>query len=76
MLRNRAMKVTLEKQPKNATPVEPLDTRPIEDKTEAILKKSTKFGARVLAGVCIYVLADTIRQVAVARASQPYPTDD
>lgn len=70
MFKKRAIKVTLDKQDKK-NPGEHQDTRLIEEKTEAILIKLGRFGAKVFAGVCIYVVLDTWRKVEVAKASQP-----
>lgn len=75
MLRNRAVLVKLSKD-KDAAVEEHHDDRPIEEKTGAILRKFEKVGIKVFAGICVYVLLDTFRQVAVARAEQPYPTDE
>lgn len=77
MFKKRALVVRLDKAaPKNALAEDALDIRPIEVKAGAItgtvLKKFEKVGWKVFGCVCVYVLLDTARQVAVARASQPY----
>lgn len=77
MFKKRALIVKLDKaEPKNAL-AEDTDIRPIEIKagavTGTVLKKFEKVGWKVFGCVCVYVLLDTVRQVAVARASQPYP---
>lgn len=78
MLKKRALIVKLDKaEPKNALADEDRDIRPIEVKagavTGTVLKKFEKVGWKVFGCVCVYVLLDTVRQVAVARANQPYP---
>lgn len=78
MFKKRSLVVRLDKaEPQNALANDALDIRPIEVKAAAVtggvLKKFEKVGWKVFGCVCVYVLLDTVRQVAVARASQPYP---
>ena len=70
MFKNRKITVTVDK--KNEDPYsEVIDSISFEEKTEVILKKLEQVGKKVFLGICIYVLLDTKRQVAVARANQP-----
>lgn len=67
MLRNRKIVVTLDKKDKDQTSgisIEPT----FERKTEVILRNLEGLGAKMFLGVCIYVILDTRRQVAVANA--------
>lgn len=75
MFRNRAVLVKLSKTPENETIGEVIDERLIEEKTDALLHSFEKFAIKAFGCLCIYVLVDTVRQVAVARASQPYPNE-
>lgn len=76
MFRNRAVLVKLSKTKNNEVVDETVDARPIEVKADAILQSLKKVGWQAFGCVCVYVLLDTFRQVAVARAEQPYPTDE
>lgn len=76
MFKNRAVLVKLQKDNKEVVVEEHHDVRPIEEKTGAILKKFEKVGLKVFVCIGAYVLLDTIRQVAVTRAEQPYPTEE
>lgn len=71
MFKNRAVLVKLSKTNEDAVD-EHQDDRPIEEKAEAILKTLEKVAVKAFFGMCIYVMLDTHRQVAVARASNPY----
>ena len=71
MFKNRAILVKLDKTNKDAIE-EHKDVRLIEEKTGAILSRFEKAALKVFAGVCIYVVLDTFRQVQVAKASQPH----
>ena len=70
MFKNRAILVKLDKTNKDVVD-EVKDARPIEEKAEAILHALEKVAIKAFVGVCIYVVLDTNRQVAVAKASNP-----
>jgi hypothetical protein len=68
-MRKRAIKLTLDKQDKDKDAEQDQDNRPIEEKTEAILKKFEKVGIKIFACGCVFILLDTWRKVQVEKAS-------
>ncbi len=68
MFRNRALIVKLDKSAKEKTPEAPSDPKDFENKAEIILHKLEALGTKLFIGVCIYVVLDTGRKVAVAKA--------
>lgn len=42
-----------------------------ERRTDYVLSRTEEVALKVFAGVCVYVLLDTFRQVQVAKASNP-----
>ena len=68
MFKNRSVTVKLDR-PTKDTVNEPHDNRPIEVKVAKVLQTFEKVAVKAFVGVCIYVVLDTHRQVAVARAS-------
>ncbi len=72
MFRNRAITVKMDKITKDKTPETPCDPQAFEKKAEVILHKLQRFGATMFVGVCVFVILDTRRQVAVAKASNPH----
>jgi hypothetical protein len=69
MFRKRALEVQVVKKSKDKTVEELMDTKTFEQKADIVLQKLTKIGAQVFAGVCVYVLLDTYRQVQIAQAT-------
>lgn len=67
MFRNRKLTVTLDKQNKTAASEAPC-TKEFEKKTDVVLRRLESLGAKMFLGVCVYVMLDTHRQVAVERA--------
>lgn len=71
MRRNRRFTLSVEKMPKDGEINEVIDDRPIEQKAEALLTTFERVGVKIFAGICIYVVLDTHRKVAVAKATYP-----
>lgn len=72
MLGKREITVKLgKKENEDGNVDEPIDDRPIEEKTAAVLHVLEKVAIKAFAGVCIFVILDTHRRVAVAKASNP-----
>lgn len=69
MFRDRKLTVTVDKVDRGQTPETPPDPEALEKKADMILRKLEKLGKKAFLGLCIYVVLDTNRQVAVARAS-------
>lgn len=70
MFKNRQLKVVVEKKGKPQSVEEQLvETKTFEDKTDYVLAKLQGIGTRVFVGVCAYILLDTARQLAVAKAT-------
>lgn len=74
MFKKRAIKLTLDKAPEKPKKTE---TEVIEDrhdffkKTDYVFKKLHSTGFKVAIAIGVYVVLDTIRQVAVVSACQP-----
>lgn len=68
MLKNRQLTVKLDKPNKVQTTETSCDPKAFERKVETVLHNLESIGAKMFLGVCIYVMLDTRRQVAVARA--------
>jgi hypothetical protein len=68
MFKNRKLTVSFDKQSKNATSENSYGTPEFEKKAEVILHRLESLGAKMFLGVCVYVMLDTHRQVAVERA--------
>lgn len=71
MLKGRKFTLTVEKPTVEPGTDDKRDDRPLEDKAELYLKILERVGVELLVGICIYVLLDTRRKVAVAKASNP-----
>lgn len=71
MFKNRKLTVTVDKLDKDQAPQAHQDPKSFERKTEVILSAVNSLGAKMFLGVCVYILLDTHRQVAVARANNP-----
>ena len=70
MFKNRELKVAVVKKEKAQAAERMLvETKTFEDRTDYVLARLQKIGTRVFAGVCVYILLDTARQVAVAKAT-------
>lgn len=69
--KKRAVVLTFQKKDEDAVPHEPITVEEVEQKAEVILHKLESLGAKMFVGAVIYILLDTRRQVAVARANQP-----
>ena len=69
MFKNRSVTIKVDKPTRDCVVNEPKDDRPIEEKVTAVLRTFEKVAVKAFVGVCIYVMLDTNRQVAVARAS-------
>lgn len=75
MFKNRAITVTVDKKNKDELQEQPEDPAIFEHKADHILRKLEKIGTKVFVGVCIYVILDTVRQVAVAQTIYPQEQD-
>jgi hypothetical protein len=71
MFKNRAITVTVDKSHKDQNQETPKDPQDFEKKAEFVLNKLGVVGTKVFAGVCIYVLLDTHRKVAIMKAMYP-----
>lgn len=69
--KDRAITVTVDKKTVDQIPEPPKDPQELEKKADFVLTKLETLGTKVFVGICIYVILDTRRQVAVARASRP-----
>jgi hypothetical protein len=69
MFKNRQLTVKLDKRSESDAPEAAFDNVPFEAKTEVILRGLEGIGRKMFYGVCIYVLLDTRRQVAVAKVN-------
>lgn len=69
----RQVTVRMEKKDtKASTPQDPFVNESLfERKADHILHALESTGAKMFLGVCVYVVLDTIRQVQVAKASNP-----
>jgi hypothetical protein len=69
MFKNRSFTIKVNR-PNEDAPQDPtLDAENFEIRSDAILRKIERLGAKMFLGVCIYIALDTRRQVAVARAN-------
>lgn len=68
MFRKKKALVVLRANQEDVVPGAPQDTVSFEQKVDIVLHKLEKVGVKVFAGVCIYIVLDTMRQVAVAQA--------
>lgn len=68
MLRKRALQVQVVKPDKTKTPETSEDDITFEQKTEFVLRKLESVGAKMFLGFCAYIVLDTHRQVAIAKA--------
>lgn len=66
MLRNRVIKVTLDKKEKD--PSEKVEPKTFEDKADVVLERLQVIGVQLFWGMCIYIWLDTRRQVKVEEA--------
>lgn len=72
MFHNRKITVTVDKVDKPQLPLGlPEDPEILEKKADMILHKLEKLGAKAFLGLCVYVVLDTHRQTAVAKAMNP-----
>lgn len=67
MFKNRAITVRLNKVNKDRTVENTCQDKSFEKKAEAILHILEGVGSKLLFGLCVYVVLDTHRQVAVAK---------
>jgi hypothetical protein len=70
MFKNRTLTIRMEKRNKTETTDNP-EADHFEKKADTMLHRLEKTGIKVFAGICIFVLLDTYRQVKVAEASNP-----
>lgn len=73
MLRKRDITVKISKKggDENTTVDEPIDYRLIEERAAAVVHVLEQVAIKAFVGVCIFVILDTHRQVAIAKASNP-----
>lgn len=69
MFKNRKIVVTMDKVNNDQIPATPVDPEAFEKKTEIVLRKLERAGAKVFLGVCVYVMLDTHRSVAIVKAT-------
>ena len=70
MFKNRSIVVTMDKADKT-TPQTTSDPEAFEKKTDIVVSKLERLGKKVFLGVCVYIVLDTHRNVAVAKAMNP-----
>lgn len=69
MLKNRELKITVDKKGKPQSAEETIvETKNWEDKTDYVLSKLQSFGKMMFFGVAGYIILDTARQIAVEKA--------
>lgn len=68
MFKNRAINISVNKSGPDKTTDAPSDPKEFEKKAEIILRKLENLGAKMFLGVCVYVVLDTHRQVAIEKA--------
>jgi hypothetical protein len=71
MFNKRGITIKVDPKDKDQTPPTPVDPEAFKKKAEFVLHKLERSGAKVFAGICIYVILDTRRKVAVAKAENP-----
>jgi hypothetical protein len=67
VFKNREIKVTMDKKSKDQVTETPNDTEMFDHKVKVIFRKIERLGVIVFAGVCAYVLLDTVRQTEVEK---------
>lgn len=66
MLRDRAIKVTMEKNKEKQTADTEADVKSFEEKTAFVLSSLENLATKAFVGFCIYVVLDTYRQTKIA----------
>lgn len=70
MLKGRTVTLKLERPSVEGEAKEHQSDEPFEDRAEVILKIVERIGTKMFAGLVVYVLLDTHRKVAVAKAKR------
>lgn len=74
MFKNRKITVTVDK--KNAEEeLMASDPESFEKKTTIVLHQIESIGKKVFVGICIYVILDTARKVAIEQSKTYYPDE-
>lgn len=71
MFKNRKLIVTMDKVDKDQFTEIIKDPQAFEKRTDIVVRKLESVGKKVFAGICIFVILDTYRQVKVAEAQNP-----
>lgn len=70
MFKNRAITVKVDKVDKHHTAEKSCDDKTFEEKADIVLHILEGLGVKLFLGVCVYVILDTQRQVAVAKINK------
>lgn len=68
MFKNRKLVVKVEKMNDGETVETLVDPRNFERNADIVMRKLESLGAKMFLGICVYIILDTRRQVAVANA--------
>lgn len=70
MLKGRAVTIKLERPVPEGEVENKPDNRSVEEKAEVVLYVIEKVASKIFMGMCVYILLDTRRQVAIAKAKR------